>query len=383
MSNAYLDHAATTPLREEVVAAMEPYLTARFGNPSSAHRWGQEASAALEGARARLASAIGARPSEVRFVRGGTESDNLAIIGGTRALAREGGMPIILTSAIEHSAVLEPAEWLESRGEAELHVLPVTPTGDLDLKSDVADLEDRPSLASVMWANNETGVLLPVDEVVSWARMSGTVVHTDASQAVGKVPIDLGDVGVDLLTATGHKLGGPRGCGVLFVRDGIEIEPLIFGGGQERALRPGTEDVAGAVGLAEAIHLAVHDLETSGPRMAALRDRLQGRLVDAIPGSRVNCGDAPRAPHVLSLGLPGVRNGADLLTALDLEGVAASGGSACHSGAAAASHVISALYGSDDPYATVRLSVGRATTEEEVDRGATVLAEVWGRMRNP
>ncbi|MGB1839516.1 MAG: cysteine desulfurase family protein [Longimicrobiales bacterium] len=383
MSSVYLDHAATTPVRDDVIAVMEPYLTARFGNPSSAHRWGQEASAALEHARARLASAIGARPSEIRFVRGGTESDNLAIIGGVRALAREGATPVLLASAIEHSAVLEPARWLEGRGETELRLIPVSPDGNLGLDRVSDQLDARPSLASVMWANNETGLLLPMDEVVSWARTSCTVVHTDASQGVGKVPIDVGEVEVDLLTATGHKLGGPRGCGVLFVRDGIEIEPLIFGGGQERALRPGTEDVAGAVGLAEAIHLAVRDLEASGPRMAALRDRLQGRLLDAIPGLRLNCGDAPRAPHVLSLGLPGIRNGADFLMALDLEGVAASGGSACHTGAAAASHVISALYGSDDPFATVRLSVGRASTEDEVDRGAAVVAEVWNRMKSP
>jgi len=382
MSTAYLDHAATTPLRADVVAAMQPYLTARFGNPSSAHRWGQDASAALENARARLASAIGARPSEVRFVRGGTESDNLAIIGGARALARDGATPVTLTSAIEHSAVLEPAEWLAARGEAELRVIPVTPDGTLDLDRVSSELDARPSLVSVMWANNETGMLLPIDRVVSWARPTRTVVHTDASQALGKVPIDLGTVEVDLLTATGHKLGGPRGCGVLFVRDGIEVEPLIFGGGQERSLRPGTEDVAGAVGLAEAIHLAVRDLDASGARMAALRDRLEARLIDSIPGLRVNCGDAPRAPHVLSLGLPAIRNGADFLTALDLEGVAASGGSACHTGAAAASHVISALYGSDDSYATVRLSVGRDTSEDEVDRGAAAVAEVWGRMKS-
>ena len=188
------------------------------------------------------------------------------------------------------------------------------------------------------------------------------------------------DSDVDLLTATGHKLGGPRGCGVLYVKDGVEVEPLIFGGGQERALRPGTEDVAGAVGLAEAIHLAVAELETSATRLRSLRDRMEARLVDRIPGLRVNCGNAARTPHILSLGLPGIDDGAAFLMALDLEGVAASGGSACHSGAAAGSHVIEALYGSNDPLITVRLSVGHDTTESDVARGADAVGTVWARM---
>jgi len=383
MSTVYLDHAATTPLREDVLASMEPYLSATFGNPSSSHRWGQEAAAALGDARAKLAAAIGADASEIRFVRGGTESDNLAIIGGVRALAKAhtGEIPVVTVSEIEHSAVLEPAEWLDERGEAEMRTIPVTPRGALDLESVSGDLDGRPSLASVMWANNETGLLLPVDDVVAWADRSGGVVHTDASQALGKVPIDVADRGVALLTATGHKLGGPRGCGVLYVRTGVEVEPLMFGGGQERSLRPGTEDVAGAVGLAEAVHLAVSDLNESGPRIAALRNRLQARLIADIPGLRVNCGNAPRAPHVLSVGLPAIADGGAFLMALDLDGVAASGGSACHSGATGGSHVIAALYGVEDPLATVRLSVGRETTEADVDRGAEAVSAVWHRMR--
>ena len=384
MSTVYLDHAATTPLREDVLAAMEPYLSTTFGNPSSSHRWGQEAAAALEDARARLATAIGASPSEVRFVRGGTESDNLALIGGARALVRAHTpeTPVVLVSAIEHSAVLEPAEWLHMRAEAEMRVIPVAVDGTLDLQSVSADLAARPFLASVMWTNNETGLLLPIDHVVSWAQGLGGIVHTDASQALGKVSIDVAESRVDLLTATGHKLGGPRGCGLLYIRAGVGVEPLIFGGGQERSLRPGTEDVAGAVGLAEAVHLAVADLAVSSARMTAMRDRLQARLVDQIPGLRVNCEDAHRAPHVLSLGIPEVIDGAAFLMALDLEGVAASGGSACHSGAMAGSHVIAALYGADDPLATVRLSVGRRTTEADVDRGAEVMSAVWHRLRS-
>lgn len=392
MSTAYLDHAATTPLRDDVVDAMAPYLSTTFGNPSSSHRWGREASAALEHARARVASALGARPGEVRFVRGGTESDNLAVIGGVRALASRAkatatpaepaARPVILVSEIEHSAVLEPAGWLHERGEAEMRRVAVGPDGTLDLTSVSDGLGGRGSLISVMWVNNETGLLLPVDDVVHWAEGHATVVHTDASQALGKVPVDLRSSPVDLLTATGHKLGGPRGSGVLYVRDGVDVEPLIFGGGQERALRPGTEDVAGAVGLAVAIDCAVADLEPTARRMAERRDRLQARLIERIPGLRVNSVEGPRAPHVLSVGVPGIDDAAAFLMALDLEGVAASGGSACHSGATGGSHVIAALYGPDDPLATVRLSVGRGTTDTDVDRGVEAVATVWSRLRS-
>lgn len=380
MSSIYLDHAATTPVRDEVVAAMTPYLTARFGNPSSIHRWGQEAAAALEEARDRLASAIGARASEVRFVRGGTESDNLAIIGGVRALARAGDCPVLMASAIEHSAVLQPSQWLAARGEAEFRRVPVSPEGRLDFDAVSGDLDRRPSLLSVMWANNETGVLLPVDEAVAWAAHSGTVVHTDASQALGKVAIDLEGLGIHLLTATGHKIGGPRGTGLLFVRDGVEIEPLMFGGGQERTLRPGTEDVAGAIGLTEAICLAVQELDRCPRHLTAMRDRLEARLVRAIPHLRVNCEEARRVPHILSLGVPDITNPAAFLMALDLEGIAASSGSACQSGAASKSHVISALYGPNDPFTTVRFSVGPSTTEDQVEQAATLIERVWKRL---
>ena len=385
MPTAYLDHAATTPIRDEVIASMEPYLSHHFGNPSSSHRWGQQTSVALEDARAKLASAIGASPSEITFVRGGTESDNLGVIGGIRALANTSPntMPLILLSTIEHSAVLEPAQWLAERGEAEVRMMPVTHDGMIKVELEDTGSFERPCLVSVMWANNETGLLLPLPEIVSWANASGAVVHSDASQAVGKVVVDASESGIDLLTATGHKLGGPRGCGVLYIRDGIEVEPLVFGGGQERSLRPGTEDVAGAVGLAEAVDLAVSDLDSTTAHMVAMRDRLQARLLSEIPGCRVNCGDAPRVPHVLSLGLPNIEDMALFLIALDLEGVAASGGSACHSGANKSSHVITALYGPEDTMSTIRLSVGRDTTENEVDLGVKAVTAVWSRLREP
>lgn len=382
MDTVYLDHAATTPLRDEVAEAMRPYASEIFGNPSSLHRRGREAHGALEAAREEVAEALGARRSEIRFVRGGTESDNLAVLGSCRAKRATAGGPVALAvSAVEHSAVLEAARHAEASGDATVTELAVSREGALDTGTLGRLARGGLATVSVMWVNNETGIVLPVEEVVETAKGSDVTVHTDASQAVGKVPVSVRDVPVDLLTATGHKLGGPRGTGILFVREGTELAPLIFGGGQERGLRPGTEDVAGAVGLATAIRLAVAELETTADRMTALRSRLEARLARAVDGLRVNCADGPRAPHVSSVGIPGVTDGEALLMALDLEGVAVSGGSACHSGATKGSHVIAALYGDDDPMATVRFSFGRDSTEEDVDRAVAATAEVVGRLR--
>lgn len=359
---------------------MKPYASDVFGNPSSLHRRGREAHAALERAREEIADALGARASEIRFVRGGTESDNLAVLGSCRAIRDRFGAPArLFVSAVEHSAVLEAAEHAEASGAAELTVLDVAPDGTLDRAPLTS--EGNGTLASVMWANNETGLLLPLADVVDVVSHAGGIVHTDASQAVGKVPVDLGEVGVDLLTATGHKMGGPRGMGILFVREGTEVRPLHFGGGQERGLRPGTEDVAGAVGLATALHLAVEEVEETAARMEALRRRLETALVARIEGLRVNCGEAPRAPHVASVGIPGIDDGSAVLMALDLEGLEVSGGSACHSGAGKGSHVIAALYGDDDAMAIVRYSFGRESTETDVDRAVEVTSTVVDRLR--
>jgi cysteine desulfurase len=232
-----------------------------------------------------------------------------------------------------------------------------------------------------MWVNNETGMVLPVAEVVALAAERGAPVHTDAAQAIGKVPVDVRDVPVDLLSATGHKIYGPKGTGILYVREGTPLEPLLHGGGQERRVRPGTEDVAGAVGFATALRLAVAELATETARLSALRERLAAALVEAVPGARINAAEAPRAPHVLSVGIAGISDGGALLMALDINGVAASGGSACLSGAAKASHVMRALYGPHDTHATVRFSLGRSTSADDVDRAARVTATVVRRMR--
>ncbi|MDX1646854.1 MAG: cysteine desulfurase family protein [Longimicrobiales bacterium] len=382
MEPVYLDHAATTPLREEVLEAMRPCLEGRFGNPSSLHRWGRQAQAALEDARARIAHALGARPPEIRFVRGGTESDNLAILGSCRARHRDRGVatPLAMTS-IEHSAVLEAARHAHTSGAARPRTVDVGPDGSIDVDSLLGILADGGGVVSLMWVNNETGLILPVDAVAESAKGHGALVHTDASQAVGKVPVDVSRVPVDLLTATGHKINGPKGAGILFVREGTPLEPILFGGGQERSLRPGTEDVAGAVGLAMAVELAVKEQRRDAERLRALRDRLESALVSSIPSLRINSGEGPRAAHVASVGIPDVDDGQRLLMALDLEGVAVSGGSACHSGAGKGSHVIAALYGEDDAMATVRYSLGRDTRAADVDRAVTATVAVIERLR--
>ncbi|NJD18023.1 MAG: cysteine desulfurase [Gemmatimonadetes bacterium] len=380
MDPLYLDHAATTPVRPEVRAAMEPHLDRVFGNPSSLHRWGREAAAALAEARAACADALGARFSEIHFVRGGTESDNLAVLGRVARLRADGHTPTVAVSAVEHAAVLSAAAQATARGAGRLETLSVAPDGSLDLDCLDRALALAPTVVSVMWVNNETGMVLPVEEVAERCRAAGATCHTDAVQAVGKVPVRVDAVPLDLLTATGHKLQGPKGTGLLFCREGTWLSPLLHGGGQERALRPGTEDVAGAVGLATALRLAVSERETEAARLAALRARLERDLTALVPGVRVNAGPAPRAPHITSVAMPGV-DGASLLIALDLEGLAVSGGAACHTGASSGSHVIAALYGAEDPHATVRFSLGASTTSDDVARAARIAAQVVSRLQ--
>lgn len=381
MQTLYLDHAATTPVRDEVREAMAPFLGPRFGNPSSLHGPGQAARAALDGARADVAAAIGASPSEIRFVRGGTESDNLALIGGFRARRQAGSRPVVAVTAIEHSAVLESARYLGARDGAEVIVAGVAPDGRIDLDALLDRVGRDGALVSIMWVNNETGLILPVAEAGRRLEGTDTLLHTDASQAIGKVDVDVREAGVDLLTGTAHKICGPKGAGFLFVRDGVDVEPLIYGGSQERATRPGTEDVAGAVGLATAMRLAVRERAEAATRMEGLRDRLERSLLATLPDVRINGADGARAPHVTSVGIPRIPDGAALVMALDLDGVAVSGGSACHSGSGRGSHVMEALYGADDGLAPLRLSFGRDTSEADVDRAAAVIGHVVGRLR--
>ena len=381
MDPVYLDHAATTPLREEVMDVMAPFGARAFGNPSSVHRWGRAARAALEDARAEVAYAIGAKPAEVFFVRGGTESDNIAILGWCESHSADGTTPTIAVSTLEHHAVLEAAESVQRSGRAHMVKLHVSLDGKVNPDALRVALAGKPTLVSVMWVNNETGMILPVSEIAQAAAAAGATMHTDAAQAIGKVPVDVREVPVAMLSATGHKLHGPKGMGLLFVREGTAVAPLIHGGGQERRLRPGTEDVAGAVGLALAIRLAVQEQEREAERLSAFRERLGCDLLGRIPGSRINAGVALRAPHVLSIGIAGIEDGAALLMALDLEGIAVSGGAACLSGAAKRSHVMAALYGETDDHATIRFSFGRSTKPEDIDRAVDVTTRVVEKMK--
>jgi cysteine desulfurase len=381
MDPTYLDYAATTPVREEVLAAMAPYLSGIFGNPSSVHAWGRQAENALELARAELAESLGAAPSEVTFVRGGTESDNLALFGWCGAQRARGEVPTIAISAVEHHAVLEATEHVEHQGLAKSMRIGVTADGRVAVDDIRRALAAGPTLVSVMWVNNESGMVLPIGEIADIVSDAGGTLHSDVAQAVGKVLVDVREVPADLLSGTGHKIYAPKGTGFLFVRDGTPLAPQLHGGGQERGLRPGTQDVAGAVGLATAVRLAVAEREAEGTRLTALRDRLESDLLGALDCIRVNAGEALRAPHILSLGVAGIEDGSALIMALDLEGVAVSGGSACTSGSAEASHVMGALYGEDDPFATVRFSLGKDTTAEHLQRAVEATVTVVGRMR--
>lgn len=380
MPSIYLDHAATTPIRTEVREGMLAILDGEFGNPSSAHGWGRRAAARLEEARDRVAGAIGADRGEVYFVRGGTESDNMAILGHAEAVRRRGDTPYVVVSAIEHKAVMSASAEVENRG-GRCTTVPAHADGTLDLDALDNALADGASMVSVMTVNNEVGIHLPIEAVVERTQAHGAVFHTDAVQALGKVPVSLQDVPIDLLSLTGHKIYGAKGTGVLFVRHGVDLVPLIFGGGQEKALRPGTEDVAGAVGMSIAVDLTVQEQESEADRIRKLRDLLQSRLESGIAGLRVH-GDVPnRAPHILNVGIPDVDPEA-LLAGLDLEGIAASAGSACDSGAQTGSHVLAALYGPLEGVAALRFSPGHATTEDDIHHAADATLRVVELIRS-
>jgi cysteine desulfurase len=368
----YLDHAATTPVRPEVRAAMEPFLWDRFGNASSVHAAGRAARGALEDARERIASALGAARSEVVFTGGGTEADNLAVLGRWRATG--GGVAV---SAVEHSAVLEAASQAAREGAA-LSILGVDAQGLVDPGAVEEALTSSLAVLSVMWANNEVGTVQPVDRIAELCRARGVAFHTDAVQAIGHVPVDVARIGCDLLALSAHKFGGPQGVGVLYVRRGTELVPLAYGGGQEGGLRAGTANVAGAVGLATALELAMAETESESARLSELRDELERALLTRVPGVRINGSTDARLPHVLSISVeeadPDV-----LLASLDLAGLAVSSGSACHTGAAAPSHVLVAMGAATD--AVVRFSLGWTTEASDIAAATAIFADVVERAR--
>ena len=377
----YLDHAATTPVRSEVLEAMMPYLTHQsFGNPSSAHRFGRAARAGIEQARRQIAESLGAEPGQVIFTSGGTEADNLSIVGAALA-ARDRGAPMCAAvSAIEHKAVLAAAHAVSHLGGREL-LLPVDSAGMLELGALDRALAETPSVVSVMWVNNEVGVVQPVAQIAERCRDAGVIFHTDAVQAVGKVQISLQTLCCTLLTISGHKIGAPKGIGALIVRDRKAVEAILHGGGQQYGIRPGTENVAGAVALGRAVQLATAERETLAQRLIELRDELARRLRATVPDLTVNAEGSERAPHLLSIALEGADSEA-LLMHLDLAGIAASSGSACSTGAVEPSHVLVAMgVPRELALGTIRFSFGRESSMDDVERAAEVVPGVVAKVR--
>ncbi len=384
MPRIYLDHAATTPLDPEVLEAMLPYLRDDFGNPSSVHRFGQRARGAIDEARVKVAALIGARDSEIVFTGSGTEADNLAIAGATQAASHRGEerpRTGLVISAIEHHAILNSAKALD-RSKHKVTLARVNETGQVDLHDLDEATNDSTALVSIMFANNETGVMQSILEVSRIARAKGALVHTDAVQGLGKVPIDVGRLDVDLLTASAHKIHGPKGVGALYIRSGTPMTALIRGGSQERNRRAGTENVAAIVGFGKAAELAQFRLSEDPKRIEALRNRLETALIESGPGAVTRNGSPEaRICSTTSLSFEGV-SGEDLLIALDLAGIAVSTGAACAAGSPEPSHVLKAMGLSRERVnGSLRFSLGRGTTAEEIDRTIEAVNAALHRLR--
>jgi cysteine desulfurase len=378
MKRIYFDHNATTPLAPEVLAAMLPYLTEEYGNASSIHAYGQNARGAVEQARSSVAALVGARAADIMFTSGGTESNNHAILGAVAAAP--GKAKHVITSAIEHVAVLDPCRALAKSG-IDLTVLPVDREGLLNPEDVRLAIRPETVLITLMLANNEIGTVEPIEEIGKIAAEKGVVFHTDAVQAAGKIPIDVEKLGVDLLSISAHKFCGPKGVGVLYIRKGTQLEPLLYGGHSERDRRPGTEDVAAIAGMGKAADLALAGMRKESERMCGLRDRLERGLLDRVPHTWINGARAPRVPNTSNLTFPFIE-GEAMVIALDLKGIACSTGAACSSGALEPSHVLMALgLAPEDARATLRLSLGHQTTEEEIDFALETIPPVIERLR--
>ncbi len=376
----YLDHAATTPLDPEVLEAMLPYLSSDFGNPSSVHSFGQRARGAIDEARAKVAALIGARDAEVVFTGSGTEADNLAIFGVLHQ-ASAPARPDLVTSAIEHHAVLNSARALD-RSKHNVTVARVLADGQVDLDDLEAVTSDTTALVSIMFANNETGLVQPLANVARVARAKGALIHTDAVQALGKLPIDVKTMDVDLMTVSAHKIHGPKGVGALYVKSGTRMQALIRGGSQERNRRAGTENVAAIVGFGRAVELLKGRFREDTQRIASLRDRLEAELMAGGRGMVLRNGSAePRICSTTSLSFEGV-SGEDLLIALDLGGIAVSTGAACAAGSPEPSHVLRAMgLPRERVDQSIRFSLGRNTTAEEIDRAVGTVTAAAERLR--
>jgi cysteine desulfurase len=375
MRRVYLDNNATTPLLPEAFAAMRPYFFEKFGNASSIHQQGQQARAAVESARESVAELLNCRPAEIVFTSGGTEGDNLALFG----LAQPGDH--VITSTVEHHAVLNTCKRLEAMG-CTVTYLPVDGRALVDPEDVRRALRPETKLISIILANNETGVLQPVGEIAKIAAEADVYFHTDAVQAAGKVPLDVQEIGCDLLTITGHKMHGPIGAGALYVRKGTLLQPMLYGGRHERSRRAGTENLPGIVGFGKAAEIAREGLtDGSVERMAALRDRLEKGIVDSVEQVGVNGSGAPRVPNTTNIYFDCIE-GEAMVIALDLKGLSVSTGAACSSGAIEPSHVLTAMgLSADRARASIRFSLGKQNTAEDVEFALSLVPETVARLR--
>ena len=375
MHRVYLDNNATTPVLPEVFEAMRPYYLEQFGNASSIHHYGQHARAAVEKARASVAALVNARPAEIVFTSGGTEADNLGIFG----LVQRGDH--VITSTIEHSAVMNSCKRLEQMG-CEVTYVPVGAQGEIYPGNVEMALRPNTRLISIMMANNETGVIQPVEEIGKIAQAADVFFHTDAVQAAGKIPIDVQKIACDALSISGHKIHAPQGTGALYIKKGTLIQPQIYGGSHERQRRAGTENLPGIVGIGKAAEISKHWLDSNGPaEMAAMRDRLQSAILAAMEDVGVNGLDAARVPNTTNLWFDHIE-GEALVIALDLKGLAVSSGAACSSGAIEPSHVLLAMgLPHQRARASIRISLGKQTTNGDIDFAIKVIPETVARLR--
>lgn len=375
----YFDNAATTPVREEVLQEILPYFREYYGNASSIYSIAKESKKALEAARAKVAAVIGATPDEIYFTAGGSESDNMALRGVVNASKKE--KKHIITTKIEHHAILHTAEFLETKG-VDVTYLSVDEFGKISLEELENAICPETVLISVMFANNEIGTIQPIAEIGEIAKKHGVLFHTDAVQAVGHVPIDVEKLQVDLLSMSGHKLGAPKGIGAIYIRKGTRISPLIFGGAQEKKLRAGTENIAGIVGLGKAAELAVAEMEETTKKLTTLRDKLIHGILESIPDSRLNGHPTDRLPGNCNISFSYIE-GESLLLLLDALGIAASSGSACTSGSLDPSHVLMAIgLPHEIAHGSLRLTIDRENTEEQVDFILEKLPGLVQRLRD-
>ncbi len=378
MKRIYLDYAATTPTHPEVVKAMLPYFTEVFGNPSSIHSCGQEARRAIEAARAKIAGLIGARDEEIVFTSGGTEDNNLALKGVAWANEKKGNH--IITSSVEHHAVIETCKFLEKRG-FRVTYLPVDKYGLVNPDDVREAINDKTVLISVMHANNEVGTIEPIAEIGKIAKEAGVYFHTDAVQTVGHIPVNVNELGVDLLSMSAHKLYGPKGVGALYVRKGTRLLPLMHGGGQERGQRSSTENIPGIVGLGRAIELAQQEMNEEAERLTHLRGQLIQGLLGKIENTYLNGHPKTRLPNNVNVSV-GYVEGESMVLNLDLEGICVSTGSACSSSSLEPSHVLLAMgLSHEQAHGSLRLSLGKWTTDEHVYRVLEVLPRVVTKLR--